>query len=673
MISNYANKVMDYEYNMFMSLMHVSVSKHLFDEHFTVLWANDYFYELIGYTKEEYDSRFHKHVDEYYKNDPESVAVMTEVIVKAYEAGEPGYEFECRMPVNGGKMSWIRVTGRFTDELKDGIPVIYTIYTDITDLKNMQMALEERTLKMQEALEMAERANQAKSDFLSRMSHDIRTPMNAIIGMAEIASGHLTEPRKISNCLEQISLSSQHLLGLINDVLDMSKIESGKMTLNRQQIYLPEVLRKIVAIMQPSIKAKNQKFSVHLHNVKHEYFLSDPLRLRQVFINILSNASKFTPEEGEICLAVEECEEEQDHFTRFRFVFSDTGIGMSPEFTEHIFDAFTREEDSRVDKTEGTGLGMAITKKIVELFEGTLTVKSEPGKGTEFTVELPLRVLNQISESPMTPLPDLNVLIADDDLIMCEYTVKMLEEMGIHSDWVDNGAAAVRKIDEKLKNGQRYDAIILDWHMPRMDGLKTSQMIRQKFGKNLPILIISAYDWSDIEDDALSAGISGFLAKPIFPSSLYQCVKQYVLQEETDANVDKKDYDFSGKRILLVEDNDLNRDIAVELLSDTGVLIETACDGADAAAKFEQSCEFYYDLILMDVQMPVMDGYSATRKIRSLGREDAKAIPVLAMTADVFMEDIIAAEEAGMNGHLAKPLDIKMMKQQIDQFLNQDA
>ena len=667
MIENYANKVMDYEYNMFMSVMHVSVSKHLFDEHFTVIWANGYFYELIGYTQEEYEAQFHNHVDEYYHDNPGAVADMGRVIMAAYEKKEAGYEFECPMPVKGGAVKWIRVTGRFTDEVLEGIPVIYTIYTDITDLKEMQMELEQRSLALRDALEVAEQANRAKSDFLSRMSHDIRTPMNAIVGMTEIASNHLDDRGKVQDCLKKIDLSSKHLLGLINDVLDMSKIESGKMTLNRDVMSLPEVLENIVAIIQPSIKAKHQQFSVRLHDVRHETFLGDALRLRQVFLNILSNAAKFTPDGGSITMEVTECETGRERCAEFRFEFTDTGIGIKPAFMEHLFDAFTRERDSRVDKTEGSGLGMAITKKIVNMLDGSIDVRSEVGKGSVFTVCLPMEILGEQQAVP-AELSNLKIMVIDDDDIMCEYTMQMLAQLGIQGEWFNNGDSAIQKMMEMHRRGESYDAVILDWKMPERDGMQTAGMIRKQLGDELPILIISAYDWADIVDEARTVGITGFLTKPIFPSTLLRGLQQYVLSQNTDIYGQEPSFDFNGEHFLLAEDNELSREIAVELLSEAGAIVDCAKNGAECVKQFQDSAEGTFDLILMDIQMPVMDGYTAARTIRSSQRRDAD-IPILAMTADVFLEDVIAAKEAGMNSHLAKPLDILAIKREISKFL----
>lgn len=667
MIKDYANKVMDYEYNAFMTLMNVSVSKHLLDEHFTVLWANDYFYQLIGYTKEEYRTLFHSHVDEYFRDDPKSVALMAQIIVDAYQRQEPGYEFECPMHVKGGGTTWIRVTGRFTDEVFEGIPVIYTIYTDITKLKELQQQLEKQSKQLSEALEMAETASRAKSNFLSQMSHDIRTPMNAIVGMTEIASMHIGEPYKIKDCLKKISLSSQHLLGLINDVLDMSKIESGNIVLNLEPVSLPSVLENIVAIMQPVVKEKRQHFSVRLQRVQHEEFFCDALRLRQIFINILSNASKFTPEGGQIIFEVEELTLQTPGYARLRFTFSDTGIGIKPEFLPYLFEAFTRERDSRVDKTEGSGLGMAITKKLTELFGGTIQVQSRLGEGTTFYVELPLEITSSRCEQ-MIDCKDLKILVVDNDALACEYLAKTLEELGADACWCTSGADAVERVAQARVSGRNFDIVLLDWQMPVMDGVQTASAIRARADARIPILIASAYDWSDIEDEAKQVGINGFMQKPLFKSTLCSGIQRY-LSGCPSVPEKSRESSLDGKRILLVEDNQLNREIAIELLSTMGVEVETAVDGAVGVERFRQSEKGYYDLILMDVQMPNMNGYEATRQIRALSRWDAASVPIVAMTADAFAEDVEAAKRAGMNSHLPKPFNLDSLYKEIGKYL----
>lgn len=662
-IKNYANKVMDYEYNAFMSLMHVSVSKHLFDEHFTVLWANDYFYELIGYPKKEYEALYHNHVDAYYKEDPASLGHMAKIVLEAYRRKEPGYEFECPMHVKGGGTAWIRVTGRFTDEVFEGVPVIYAIYTDITKFKELQAALERQARELSAALETAERANRAKSDFLSRMSHDIRTPMNAIVGMTDIAAARVEEPDKVRDCLRKIALSSRHLLGLINDVLDMSKIESGTMALNKENMSLPGVLENVVAIMQPILSEKKQDFSVRLHRVRHEDFVCDSLRLRQICINILSNAAKFTPEGGRIVFEVEEDAAEKPGVSLLRFVFADSGQGIDPAFLPQLFDAFTRERDSRVDKIEGSGLGLAITKKLVDLFGGSIRVESQMGEGTAFYVELPLEVV--ASPAWQDSFEGVKILVADNDAVVCEYLAQTLEELGASVCCAGSGAEAVEAVHLDRKG---FDMALLDWKMPDMDGLETARALRRQAGAQLPILIASAYDWSEIEDEARRCGVDGFLQKPLFQSALRWAIQNFVFHREAPRG-EKKRQSFVEKRFLLVEDNEINSEIAVELLSDMGATVETAKDGAQGLARFAASAAGYYDMILMDIQMPKMNGYEATRRIRALPRKDAAAIPIVALTADAFAEDVAAAREAGMNGHMAKPLDAAFLNRELGKYL----
>lgn len=665
MIRDYANKVMDYEYNTFMTLMNVSVSKHLFDKHFTVLWANDYFYELIGYSKPEYESLFHNHVDEYYKDDPESVSLMAKIIMDAYERQEPGYEFECPMHTKSGKTAWIRVTGRFTDEVFEGVPVIYTIYTDITDLKELQNQLERQSEQLTFALAMAEEANRAKSDFLSQMSHDIRTPMNAIIGMTSIAEMHMDDIQKVRDCLKKISLSGQHLLGLINDVLDMSKIERGNIALRLENMSLPSVLENVVSIMQPIFKDRKQHFSIRLLHVQHEDYICDSLRLRQIFINVLSNASKFTPEDGTITFEIEELASDKPGYARLQFLCTDTGIGIQPEFLPHIFDAFSRERDSRVDKTEGSGLGMAITKNLTELMNGSIQAESRLGEGTTFRIELPI----EITSTPTGRMNclDMKILVVDNDEISCEYLVQTLEELGADASWTVSGSDAAEKVLQAHLSGSDFDMVLLDWKMPEMDGVETARAIRRKEGSKIPILIASAYDWGDIEDEAIQAGINGFIQKPLFKSTLYNGIQHYILDVQIHDG-EKEMCSLEGKCILLAEDNSLNREIAAELLSCMGVSVETAEDGGVAVERFCQSDEGYYDMILMDIQMPNVNGYDAARQIRSMSRKDAKIVPIIALTAEAFAENVEMAIQAGMNSHLSKPFDVNSLNKEISKF-----
>lgn len=660
-----------YYYSILMSSMQVSVSKHLLDEYFTVIWANDYFYERTLYTKAEYEAKYSNRCADYFKQDMNEYNKFASAVQKAIEEGKPGYNSICKMPQKGGSYIWIKIAGTFSEERVNGIPVIYAVFTDVTEAveqKELQKQLEERTEQLKNALEMAEAANREKTDFLSRMSHDIRTPMNAIMGMTDIAEAHLDNRDRVKDCLRKISLSSQHLLGLINDVLDMSKIESGKMTLSNSEMSLPELMENVVAIMQPGLKQKSQQFDVRLLNMRHEWLLCDSLRLRQILINLLSNACKFTPVAGRILFEVEECPLERPGTASFRFEISDTGIGIQPEFIEQIFDPFSREKDSRVDKIEGSGLGLAITKKIVEQMDGTISVKSQPGSGATFVIYLPFEICS--GKELDNRLPDLSLLVVDDDLVVCEQTARILRELGAAVEYQTDGREAVQKAAEAHRRGEDYDAVILDWQMPGQDGIETARMIRRETGADIPILLISSYDWSEIEEKALSVGVNGFVMKPIFASTLCRKLRESVFGESAGSPGRTRKENFSGRRFLLVEDNELNREITTELLSSAGATVEYAADGAAGVRKFEESPTGYYGLILMDIQMPVMNGYEATMRIRSMAREDAGCVPILAMTADAFAEDITEAKNSGMNGHLAKPLDFSTMVHEISKYIS---
>lgn len=520
----------------------------------------------------------------------------------------------------------------------------------------------------EEARRAAESANLAKSRFLSNMSHDIRTPMNAIIGMTNLAAGHVDEPDKVREYLKNISLSGQMLVGLINDILDLSKIESGKMALNNSNASLEELLTGLVKIVQPTMKSKNQRFDIRLHDVEHEELCFDSVRLNQILINLLSNAMKFTPEGGEISVDVTERPSPRENFARFVFRVADTGIGMKPQFQEHLFDSFTREQDSRVSKIEGSGLGMAITKMIVDMMEGTIQVESEPDKGTVFTIELDFMLSSGPSEKEMG-LPPLRVLVADDDWSTRESAEKILKDLGVAVDTAEDGRSAVDMVRQAHERGEDYDMILLDWKMPDVNGIHAVRAIRGKITREVPIVIFSAYDWARIESEAMEAGVNGFLQKPFFKSTVYHCLRRYALHENSGAEEQGEKIELSGRRILLAEDNELNQQIAKEVLEGIGVKVEVAVNGLECVNRFEASPVGYFDVILMDVHMPVMNGYEATRRIRALGRKDASAIAILAMTADAFTEDIEAAKEAGMNGHLAKPLDIPAMLREIQKAL----
>ncbi len=512
------------------------------------------------------------------------------------------------------------------------------------------------------ALNSAKLANQAKTDFLSRMSHDIRTPMNAIIGMTAIAGAHMEDIDKVRDCLAKISSSSRHLLSIINDILDMSKIESGKMVINEESFRLSDLVTELLDMVAPMIKKHGHDIKVYIRDIEHENVIGDYTRIQQALLNILSNAVKYTPDNGKITLSVSEKKTKKTKTGCYEFVFKDTGIGMTDELIERIFEPFERGEDQRVSRIQGTGLGMPITKNIIQMMGGTIDVQSKLGEGSVFTVVLTLK-LAESEESDTSELAGLPVLVADDDEICCESTCLLLSEIGMEGEWVLSGAEALEKIIDRHINDNDYFAVILDWKMPDMDGIETTRRIRSAVGGDIPIIIISAYDRSDIEDDAKLAGANAFIGKPVFKSRLASMFKGLVNPEasaaiKTGGGVELlKEQDYSSKRILLVEDNELNREIAAELIETTGAKAYEAGDGAEAVEMIKSSPENFYDMILMDIQMPNMNGYEASAAIRSLGSPYYENIPIIAMTANTFDEDVQAALNAGMNEHMSKPID----------------
>ena len=522
--------------------------------------------------------------------------------------------------------------------------------------------------ELDQARREATKANKAKSEFLSSMSHDIRTPMNGIVGMTTIAIANIDNTERVKDCLDKITLSSKHLLGLINDVLDMSKIESGKLTLNMSQISLRETMDSIVNIVQPQVKSRQQHFDISIQNILTEEVHCDSVRLNQVLINLLSNALKFTPEGGSIKVFLEQEESPVgDDHVRCHFRVKDNGIGMTKEFQEKIFDTFTREEKAQIDKIEGTGLGMAITKAIVGAMNGTIELQSEPGKGSEFHITLDLEKADT-TEADMV-LPAWRVLVVDNNEDLCLSAVSSLKEIGISAHWATDGKKAVEMVRKCHDEGQDYEVVLLDWKMPEMDGLHTAREMRKLLGQRVPILIISAYDWSDIEEEAKEVGIQGFISKPLFKSNLYLGLKRYMLDEVSEeSHEDTKVQKFVGKKILLAEDNDLNWEIAEDLLSEAGFELERAENGKICVEKFEQSAIRFYDVILMDIRMPVMNGYDAAVAIRALPREDAN-LPIIAMTADAFSDDIQHCLDCGMNEHVAKPIDVNRLTQLLRIYL----
>jgi len=595
--------------------------------------------------------------------------------------GEEKYIYSSPMSKEG-KVDWYLVAIMPQGELSRCISRLDTVRMKMTIVSVLVIVLSmivmfiayykmtrEHMRELAESKAEADRANRAKSEFLSSMSHDIRTPMNAIIGMTDIAMKHGQDPEQITECLKKIKLSSRHLLGLINDVLDMSKIESGKMELSEHTMSLRDVMNDIVNIVQSQIKQKGQHFDVFIRDITSENVLCDNIRLNQVLINILSNAVKFTPNGGRIDVHV--CQEPSpkgDEYVRTHFRVKDTGMGMSEEFQKKVFETFTREETVQAKQIVGTGLGMPIVKSIVELMGGTIDLHSELQKGTEFHITLDLKKA-EISEEDMKLPESWNILVVDNNEQLCASVVSNLEELGVHADWTMDGHKAVEMVETSHNNHKDYDFILIDWKMPDMDGIQTMHEIRKRWKQEIPMFLISAYDWSDVEEQIDVSVIDGFIPKPLFKSTLFEKLAQYMEgYTGSKEHENENKVEFAGKRILLAEDVDINWEVACGVLEPTGLKFERAVNGKDCVEKFEKSELGYFDAILMDVRMPVMDGYDATRAIRKLGRPD-KDLPIIAMTADAFSNDVQVCLDCGMNGHLAKPIDIRECVRVLQQFL----
>jgi len=541
------------------------------------------------------------------------------------------------------------------------------VLSDRTKEKQSKYALEE-------ALEIAKVANESKSTFLGNMSHDIRTPMNAIVGLVTLLQKDANNPEKVREYAKKIAASSQHLLGLINDVLDMSKIESGKTTLNVTEISLAEIIEELGTIIRPQTKAKQQEFEINVFDISSERLLGDKLRINQVLINILSNAVKYTPVGGRIEMIVRQLPQNTKNYAHLRFIVKDNGIGMSKEYLKTVFDPFTREINSITNKVQGTGLGMAITKNLIDLMGGTISVESKPRKGTTFTVDLELRFQAQkIDQNFWKKHGVTHTLVVDDDVEICTSIIGAMAGTGVAMQFAVDGYSAVQMVKNAHEDERDFNLILLDWKMPGMNGIETAKRIREILPLNVPIMILTAYDWADIEEEALSVGISGFLTKPFFLSNFKQTIENMREKEQEKANIKTEEQVsvLKGKHILAAEDNELNSEILLELLDMVGAACEVAKNGQEVYKKFIQSEPGKYDMILMDVQMPIMNGYEATQAIRGSSHPLAKTIPIIAMTANAFVEDIKDALDSGMNAHIAKPVDMEQLEVTVKDIFSQ--
>lgn len=523
---------------------------------------------------------------------------------------------------------------------------------------------------LQDALLVAQKANDAKRDFLSRMSHEIRTPMNAIIGMSAVAFNYLDDKKRTADCLSKITFSSKHLLMLLNDVLDMSKIENGKLNIRQELFDLKNLVTSLADINYGIATAKGLAFEIVISGFKDELLLGDSMRVNQILLNLLSNAIKFTPKGGSVRLEIRMLRSASDKIW-LRFIVKDSGIGMKKEFLEHLYEPFEQADNGIARKYGGTGLGMAITKNLVAIMDGTIEVESQEGAGTTFMVDLPFGV-SKVDKKTAAEMEEMRVLVVDDDNDTCEHAAVLLKGMGVNVDWALNGFEAIEKVRSACEDdGRCYDVCFIDWCMPELDGIETARRMRRYVGPDVLIIIISAYDWSGIEEQAKAAGVNAFIAKPFFASNLYNTLLTVSRKPELGFSAvgNKETYDFGGKKVLLVEDNELNMEIASELLKFVNLQVEHAENGKVAVDIFRNSKEKEYALIFMDIQMPLMNGYDAARCIRSSEHPAAGTIPIIAMTANAFNDDVQAAFDAGMNGHLAKPIDVEVLYKTIARYI----
>lgn len=663
-----ATRIIDASTNLFSSLLSVDLTENTYEylkndgEHQNLPPVGSYM-QLRKY--------FEDTVDHSSITNGKLIFLSRDAIKEALPVGTPYVQQEWRTKGGENDAHWYQVSTLCLARDGSGAPTgVLVAVQDVTDVKAKELASHQA---LEDAFHAAEHASKAKSDFLNSMSHDIRTPMNSIMGLTAIASMHVNDPDRVRDCLTNITSASRHLLGLINEVLDMAKIESGTIGLSEEAFDLPETIESLITIINPQIAANKQELKIDLGNLKHEHVLGDPTRLQQVFVNIMGNSIKFTPEGGLISLRISELPSRIPGSGCYEFVFSDTGCGMSPEFLQTVFEPFTRANDSRTTKVEGTGLGMAIVKSVVSLMSGTIDVESEEGVGTTFTVTVHLK-LRDGSQEDYSDLADINVLVVDDDPVACEGACMLLSDIGMRSHYVLSGQAGVDAVVEAEKSNDPYQAVILDWRMPGMSGIETAKAIRETAQQTVPIIILSAYDWSMIEQEAREIGVDAFISKPLFKSRLVQVMKELLTGNVSDV-IDEKtmleNLALKNYRILLTEDNVMAAAIAQELIGLTGAAVEHAENGKLAWEMLVQHEPGYYDIVLMDIQMPIMNGYEATKAIRSeaSNRPDLGKIPIIALSADAFADDIKQSRVSGMNDHMAKPLEIEMLVSMLAKWL----
>ena len=635
-----------------------------------VNWSNE-FRRMLGYHgKGDFPDVLESWSDLLHPDDKEHVLKEFNDTISDY-TGQKSYDVEYRLLTKNKGYRWYRAVGKPTRR-PDGSPITYVgVFIDITEQKEMMQELAQQRESLSIALEEANQANKAKTAFLSNMSHEIRTPMNAIIGLDKIALNDPNISETTRDHLEKIDLSAQHLLSIINDILDMSRIESGRMTVKNEEFSFAKLLAQVNTIISDQCSDKGIEYECHVEGTVDDYYIGDDMKLRQVIINILGNAVKFTPSGGSVRFDVEAVAR-FDGKTTLRFIISDTGIGMSKEFLPKLFDAFSQEDSSSTNRYGSTGLGMALTKSFVELMNGTISVESEKQKGTTFTVTVTLidSERKNIEEEENVPQPsEMCVLIIDDDPVACEHAQLVLGQVGVNCEKALSGAEGLEMAKVRYARREPYNLILVDWRMPDMDGVETTRQLRASVGKETPVIILTSYNWDEIAEEAKAAGVDTFVAKPLFPGTVLDEFREAFKKKNVKRT--REAVDLKGRRVLLAEDVAVNAEIMIMVLSMREVQVDHAENGRIAVEMFEAHEEGYYDAVLMDMRMPEMDGLEATRQIRAMNRPDAKSIPIIALTANAFDEDVQRSMQAGLNAHLSKPVEPDVLFETLEGLLSQ--
>ena len=645
-----------------------------FDEQGQMIGAtwSDTFRKMLGYSSEEdFPNVLESWSDLLHQDDKERVLNEFNETINDY-TGQKVYDVEYRLLTKNEGWRWFHAVGQLTRR-PDGSPITYVgIFVDVTQQKEMEQALADQQEALKSALTQAEEANAAKTSFLSSMSHEIRTPMNSIIGLNSIALKDPDLPERTRDHLEKIGGSAKHLLSLINDILDMSRIESGRMSIRNEEFSFREMLEQINTMINGQCQDKGLNYDCQIVGHVDDYYIGDDMKLKQVIINILGNSVKFTPAGGTVSFLVEPVTRFEDNVT-MRFTMKDTGIGMDKAFLPRIFEAFSQEDENKANKYGSTGLGMAITKNIVEMMNGKIEVDSEKGVGTTFSVTVTLKASDKVEHDETGELrpQDLRVLIIDDDPVACEHAQLVLDEVGIVSDTCNSGKEAYEMLKLVQARQEPYNLILVDLRMPEEDGVAVTKTIREKYDDQSAIIILTAYNWDDIIEDALEAGVDSFLAKPLFASNVLQEFRQ-AIKSKSNSKKETHKADLAGKHILLAEDMEINAEIMLEILQMRDMTVDHAENGQIAAEMFAKSEIGAYDAVLMDVRMPVLDGLGATEAIRAMDRSDAKIVPIIAMTANAFDEDVQRSLQAGMNAHLSKPVEPERLYETLEGLIRDD-